>query len=205
MKAAENGDAEAQYNVAYLFPGDGTVKDSYVQALEWTRKAAMQGHPMAAFNLGGMYEAGQGVDKDWVEAGRWYVYAAGMGNANAIRRLDRIADTCRRFPERPECDEAKLRDAASRADAASLYRIGLAYKDGDGIERDYRKSLFWLRYAAGMGYVKAQYELGDTFENALGVGRSAAQARFWFEKAAARGDAESAIRLQKLKSDEKEE
>ena len=202
VKAAQQGFADAEYLAAYFFPVKGEVSAS---SLEWTTKAALRGHPLAAFNLAGMYEAGSGVETDWIEASRWYVYAGAMGNANAIARLSMMADTCSRFPERTECSEVALNDVASRSDAVSLYRIGLAFKDGDGIGRSYRKSLLWLRHAAGMGHAGAQYELGDVYENALDGSRSVAQARFWYKRAADQGHAGAAVRLKKLKDDEKRE
>ncbi|MDL2284795.1 sel1 repeat family protein [Oxalobacter sp. OttesenSCG-928-P03] len=201
MKAAEKGFADAEYVAAYL--SQGKAGGGYAAPLEWTKKAADKGHVMAAFNRGGMLEAGTGVEKNWIEASRWYVYSAGAGNANAIRRLEIMDSECARFPERPHCNGYSSRDAAALGDAASLYRIGLAYKDGDGIGQSYFKSLMWFRYAAGMGHAGAQYELGDIYENALGVGRSVAQAKFWYTKSALSRNAEAAERLKRLKDDGK--
>ncbi len=200
LEAAKNGYAEAQYTVAYLFPiVQNSRKESYVFQLEWTKKAAEKGHLFATFNLGGMYETGNGVDKDWSEAGRWYIYSAGLGNANAIKRLHMMAEVCSRFPERIECKGFKLRNLALENDSKDLFQIGLAFKDGDGLEQNYSKSLFWLKLAAGRNSIEAQYELADMYENALGVSRSIAQAKFWYEKAVVQGHKESAIRLEKMK------
>ena len=41
------------------------------QAVEWYKKAALQGHAQAQFNLGLMYESGAGVPKDGVRAYAW--------------------------------------------------------------------------------------------------------------------------------------
>ena len=58
-------------------------------AVQWYRKAALQGHAKAQFNLALCYENGQGVKQDYAEAGKLYQMAAQQGNVNAIRNLAR--------------------------------------------------------------------------------------------------------------------
>jgi TPR repeat protein len=58
-KAAENGDANAQYQLAaILASGDGLEKDTE-KAAYWYRKAAAKKHPEAMYNLGLMYLLGE--------------------------------------------------------------------------------------------------------------------------------------------------
>lgn len=46
-KAAEQGDAQAQYNLGVCYiSGDGVVPNKQ-EAMKWLRKAAKQGHPQA--------------------------------------------------------------------------------------------------------------------------------------------------------------
>ena len=74
--SAEQGDAEAQFNLGWCYDdGRGVAKD-YVEAVKWYRQAAEQGHPEAQFNLGCCYANGQGVVKDKVEAYAWFSWAA---------------------------------------------------------------------------------------------------------------------------------
>ena len=73
---AEQGDAEAQYNLGCRYAnGNGVAKD-YVEAVKWYRKAAEQGNADAQYNLGTCYDYGTGVAKDEVEAVKWYRKAA---------------------------------------------------------------------------------------------------------------------------------
>ena len=52
LKAAERGDAYAQYNLGVcLKNGEGVARDA-AQAVVWYRKAAEQGYAYAQFNLG---------------------------------------------------------------------------------------------------------------------------------------------------------
>ena len=80
---ADQGNAEAQFNLGFLYEnGKGVAKDN-VEAVKWYRKAAEQGDASAQTNLGFMYENGKGVAKDNVEAVKWYRKAAEGGDAEA--------------------------------------------------------------------------------------------------------------------------
>jgi hypothetical protein len=71
-KAAEQGDAEAQYNLGEAYyEGDGGSQD-YAQAVMWWLKAAEQGWAAAQYQLGCAYSAGEGVPKDYVKAHMWF-------------------------------------------------------------------------------------------------------------------------------------
>jgi TPR repeat protein len=50
-KAAEQGDASAQYNLGIMHDNGQGVSQDRGQAAPWYRKAAEQGHAAAQFNL----------------------------------------------------------------------------------------------------------------------------------------------------------
>src|SRR5512140_3043108 len=53
---ADQGDADAQYNLGVMnFTGQGTAQD-LAEAAKWFRKAAEQGDLNAQYNLGAMYD-----------------------------------------------------------------------------------------------------------------------------------------------------
>ena len=61
---AEQGDANAQYNLGLMtYHGRGVPQDD-AQAVRWYRKAAEQGDARAQFNLGSMFAYGRGVPRD---------------------------------------------------------------------------------------------------------------------------------------------
>ena len=70
-KAAEQGYADAQFNlgVAYAY-GEG-VRQDYARAAVWLRKAAEQGHAEAQRSLGWLYSEGEGVKRSHAEACFW--------------------------------------------------------------------------------------------------------------------------------------
>jgi TPR repeat protein len=71
FKAAEQGDAEAQYNVGLMYHTGEGIPQNYTEAVKWYRKAAEQGHAKAQNNLGVMYLRGTGVPANAANAYMW--------------------------------------------------------------------------------------------------------------------------------------
>jgi TPR repeat protein len=86
-KAAERGDAKAQYNLGTAYDKGQGVAQDYAQAAQWYRKAADQGLPQAQNNLGILYKQGQGVPQDYAQAAGWFRQAADVGFAQAQYNL----------------------------------------------------------------------------------------------------------------------
>ncbi len=86
-RAAEAGDARAQYLLGVKHETGIGVTASDRQAAEWFGRAAAQGHAEAQFKLAVMYEAGRGVPADLGEAVRLYRAAAESGLAEAQYNL----------------------------------------------------------------------------------------------------------------------
>lgn len=84
---AEQGDADAQYNLGVMYQYGRGVAEDPAEAATWYRKAAEQGDAGAQYNLGVMYVEGQGVAQDYDEAVAWYRKAAEQGDAFAMVNL----------------------------------------------------------------------------------------------------------------------
>ncbi len=90
FRAAEQGFADAQFNLGLMYAnGEGVEKDM-TQAVELFKKAAEQGHVDAQNNLGAMYFTGEGVERDEKKAIAWFEKAAAQGNVDAQANLDAI-------------------------------------------------------------------------------------------------------------------
>src|SRR5262245_59017032 len=89
-KAAEQGDAEAQYKLGCLYANGRGLPVDDCQAAKWYQKAAEQGNPDAQNNLGWMYETGRGVAPDTAAAIGWYRKAAAQGKESAKADVARI-------------------------------------------------------------------------------------------------------------------
>jgi TPR repeat protein len=77
---AEQGDAEAQFNLGVMYDNGDGVAQNYAEAVRWYRLAAKQGYAVAQNYLGAMYDNGEGVERDHEEAVRWYRLADGQEN-----------------------------------------------------------------------------------------------------------------------------
>jgi TPR repeat protein len=81
LPLAEQGDAEAQYELGLIYLNGDDVPQDYAEALRWFVLAAQQGHAWSQWNLGLMYANGRGVPQDYAEAVRWYRLSAEQGDA----------------------------------------------------------------------------------------------------------------------------
>jgi TPR repeat protein len=82
---ANQGDADAQFNLALLYHlGVGTPQDTRY-AIYWYKKAAEQGHVNAQYKLGTLYRYGYGEEvlQDSKQAVYWLTKAAEQGHVNA--------------------------------------------------------------------------------------------------------------------------
>ena len=64
LEAANQGHADAQYNLSVIYENSKGVSQDYSKAMEWYLKADNQGHAADQSNLGFMYESGMGVPRD---------------------------------------------------------------------------------------------------------------------------------------------
>lgn len=87
VQRAKSGDAEAQYDLGWVYyEGEGVIQD-YKEAVKWFRLAAEQGDAPAQCSLGYMYGNGDGVIQDYKEAAKWCRLAAEQGDASAQHNL----------------------------------------------------------------------------------------------------------------------
>ncbi|MCL2102850.1 MAG: sel1 repeat family protein [Syntrophorhabdaceae bacterium] len=75
-RAAEKGDAKAQFNLGNMYLEGRGVALNDAEAAKWFRSAAEQGVSEAQHNLGAMYFEGRGVTKNETEAVKWFRLAS---------------------------------------------------------------------------------------------------------------------------------
>ena len=88
---AEDGRADAQFNLGQMYRRGKGVPQDYKTAVKWLRLAAKQGNASAQTNLGVMYATGQGVIQDNVYAHMWGNIAASNGNESGGKLRDIVA------------------------------------------------------------------------------------------------------------------
>ena len=189
-RAAEQQNAEAQYNLGLMYSiGLGVAEDEKV-AVDWCRKAAEQGLALAQFELGVMYAGGLlGVAKDEKVAVDWYRKAAEQGLASAQFELGVMCEGGLGVAKDEKVAFDWYRKAAEQGFASAQYNLGLMYSNGRGVAKDERAAVDWCRKAAEQGLAFAQYNLGVMYADGLGVAKDEKVAFDWYRKAAEQGDA----------------
>jgi hypothetical protein len=184
LKAAEAGDAQAQF-----ICGSKTVND--VQALEWFRKAAEQGHATAQLRLGEWYLEGRaGLPKDDVQALEWFRKAAEQGHATAQLRLGEWYVLRRAGLPKDDVQALEwVRKAVEQRLSDACFMLGNWYVEGRaGLPKDDVQALEWFRKAAEQGHANAQFTLGKwCVQGRGGIRVDYPQALKWFRKAADQG------------------
>ena len=183
MVRAENGDADAQYQVGGIFVDAFHCKlessistvimegedDFYGEALKWLTKAARQNHVNAQISLAYLYlhgaHSGLGGDTAFDKSKYW---------------IERAAKT----------------DSKEGMNALGSWHLWL-YEDC-GLQEDAQHAAYYFLVAARNGHADAQYNLGICYKNGIGVSKSLSKARHWLEKAKAGGNEDASRLLETL-------
>ncbi len=188
-KAAEQGDADAQFNLAVCYENGEGVRQDFAEAVKWYCKAAEQGNAAAQNNLGECYYYGRSVAQDYAEAVKWYSMAAEQGNASAQFNLA----LCYLNGKGVKQDNAEavkwFRKAAEQGDAGAQFNLALCYEDGEGVRQDNAEAVKWYLKAAEQGDARAQFNLAWCYVNGKGVRQDNEEAVKWYRKAAEQGHA----------------
>ena len=90
VRVANEGDAEAQFELAWLYTNGLDGDQSYAEAAKWLDASAQQNHPNAQYYLGLYYYFGHGVEQSYSEAARWLEAASEQGIGEAQLLLGRM-------------------------------------------------------------------------------------------------------------------
>lgn len=136
---ADQGIAEAQYQVGVMYDHGQSVKRSYRTAAQWYERAAEQGHSGAQFSLGFMFYNGSGekddpVAQNFTAAAAWLTRAAASGIGEAQYMLSNMylrGDGVARDLDRA----VRLATGAARKGVpGARYNLGLLLGNSDSLE-----------------------------------------------------------------------
>jgi len=156
-KAANAGNAEAQFRLAVMYGnGDGVALD-HAMAVEWLEKAVAQGHDKATITLAWMFANGTGVDVNEDRARELYLEAAERGSSKA----QYVVATMYRFAQYGvEKDIGRAVDwylkAANQGMPTAQFALGKMLMEGKGVEQDDAAALQWLSLAHVNGSKRAE-------------------------------------------------
>lgn len=143
-KSADAGHAAAQAMLAEILD----QSDSSAEAVDYFRKAALQGNADGQFGLGALLAAGQGAPKDAAEGRKWILLAAEQGHKLAINELASayivggldIPDNARQSAEALRW----IRTAAENEYLQAMERLAAAYRNGEfGLAADVKTAAQW--------------------------------------------------------------
>ena len=146
LSLADQGNADAQSRLGFMYQkGDG-VPRSEVAAANWYRKAADQGNAGGQVLLGLFYEEGRGgLQKDDREATRLYRLAADQGNADGQNNLGVNYRDGLGGVSKDDREAARLfKLSADQGNYLAQRNLGVMYANGWGVQQDYVAAHMWL-------------------------------------------------------------
>jgi len=219
LKAAESGDARAQFEIGGAYEnGKGVARDDR-RAAEWYRKSAEQGNGQAQYSLGAMYAEGRGVERNRDEAIRWYKKAASHGVAGAMYRVaiayyngegveENLGLACTWLLAAQKSGDPQAQDAlkqigdqmTNRLDR-SKFDLAELYEKGEELPQDLPSALALYQEAAAKDprtspFVNpSELKLCEFYAAGKGVAQDFIQAKTWCVKAANAGNAPAFLQL----------
>jgi hypothetical protein len=154
--AANGGNSEAMYYLAYYHQYGIGVDKSGELALDWYRRSAEANYPRAQNKMGMIYYTGSGADQDYAEALKWFTKSAKQGYDQAQYMLGKIYSLGRGVE--PDTTKAImwLKKAVAGGHPYPEFLLGkLLYETGD-LEQAYE----WVKKSAdkGVGHAKELLE-----------------------------------------------
>lgn len=212
--AAEDGDAEAQYQVACYFLEE-EIEEGRKDAMRYLSAAADQGHPQACVKLGEQMLMNEAPEL----AVKYFHDAADCGLPEAMDALGQFYSQGIGVEQDLEEAERWFIACAENGDGEWKLELAWRYRTGDGVPQSPARALSWLQKAelAGVTDARERFQAGiraEEEELQEKIGRAEAGDRdcqrelgefyfirqepqdaeksaYWFEQAARQGDAQA--------------
>ncbi len=170
--AAATGNPGAMLDLATLYRQGVGVRYNAARAVLLLKKAAAAGAKDGMYRLGFAYTIGEDIPKDVPKGIGWLKEAAKRHHQRAAVMLANIYDGLHgsEYIDKPEALHWLLLAAADPLVKAHIfYRIGLAYKTGEGTERDLHAAFEYFEQGAKAGDKDAAQALADAYRFGWGV------------------------------------
>ena len=153
-KAAEAGQAPAQYALGRLYREGGPVEKNHLRSVIWLTQAAKQGDRRAMYALGKLYLE----EDDLPAAMRWFRQSAELGHTLAQYRLGKLLLESGDAGRNAEAVRW-LTEAAEHGDQYAQYALGKLYLLGRQAPPDHEAAVRWLEQSAAQGNEAARATL----------------------------------------------
>lgn len=181
-KAAENGDAEAQYRVACILEKSIFGDSGFKEAVEWTEKAANQGHIQAQMDLGLFTGIGVGCERNPEVSFSWYKKAAEQGDADAQCQVGESYLYGTDVVAKDEIVAVEwFMKASEKGEKGAEHYLGYCFQKGIGVAKDEQAAVEWYEVAACKGHAAAQRQLIACYKHGIGVKQNTEEAKRWYK------------------------
>ena len=187
-ESAKKGDANAQYDLAWMYHHGYGLKFDYPKAIEWYERSAKQGQVQAQYTLGEIYSEDMRIEQDLAKAKHWFEAAAKQGNAEAQNKLSTMYYKGNGIGQDYGQARYWAEQSANQGNSQGQVLLGWLYEKGYGVEQDYAKARYWYEKSAMQGNQKAQDNLASIYYNGKGVPKDLKKAQYWSDKAMQQGD-----------------
>ena len=191
-KSAENDNIESMNDLGVIYSKEIDYIDCE-KSLYWLNRAIKLGSDSSAAILSGMYMAGVCVEKD--------ISKAESINLNYLRSdiSKKVYEANKYFWIAEYRDYEKAISIATKSfeEAVSTfgYMLGVAYKNGYGVDVDYSKSHYYYLRSALTGNTSSQYNVGVNYYTGEGVKIDKKVALKWVRMAAHKNHAKALLLL----------
>jgi uncharacterized protein len=200
QKAAGQGYAPAQVNLAVLSLAGWGTRANAGEALYWLSAAAQQGYAPAIFDLGIMYLEGCGVRRDYGEAFHFFEKGAARGDPAAQMNVGYLYDQGLGVVQNRSEAAKWYRLAADQGEPRAQYNLADLYLRGEGVQHDESAAFAWFQKAALAGHAEARIMLGSMYAAGRGTPVDSAAGYMWLALAALQGDSRANAKLEEIKS-----
>lgn len=197
QKAAEKGNAEAEYNIADLYLNGLGVEEDHETSAEWLKKSAEKDYPEAQNMLAVMYYGGVGVPQDYEKAAKWAKRSAAYDMVDAQYVLASLYADGKGVPQDfNKAAELLLKVEKKGGDLAKEAQgaLFIMYLEGLGVPQSDDKAVEMLRKAGGITKAEAQFGIGELYNKGnkdLNIKQDIDKAVKWYRKAAENGHAQA--------------
>jgi len=202
-KAAEQGNAEAQFMLGYCYKAGIGVEANGAEAEKWFHKAAEQGDQSAAklLKVPKLLKAIEDNDENTIrEITEFWLKDAARKATEENDRMSQLGLAVSQENKGNMSEAIKwYRKAAENGDHLAQYRLGNFYDKGEGgVQQDKAEAVKWFRMGAEQNVINCQYVLGLHYENGEGVNKDMDEAVKWYREAAKNGQRDAIDALKRL-------
>ncbi len=184
---AEQGDAEAQYQMGGCYEDGRGVAKNLAEAVKWYTLAAEARYAPAQDALGTCHLHGRGLPQNAVAGVSWYLAAAKQGHAPGQYNLAVCYGAGMGAAKDLAAALQWYRQAADQGLAMAQSNLGTCYEFGEGTPKNLAEAAKWYRKAAEQGDATGQQNLGNCYESGHGVAVDLVEAMKWYLLSSAHG------------------